>query len=195
MHSEKVTSLYNHTDSGRDPKFFFSESTLNAEATTYIPEVNLSPSTSADQSTHPRGYHSNTPSPTTSDPAVENTLWSTTDISSHKYFPASGPWGIIPSRSIMITNLPKTTQLWTLVELLKVFLCYDCLDNRDSGIELGFLQRRFSLMDQRLFPFMTFAMPYVVFATSVMTTSLRIVDLIHISSQLLLSSRYHLIIR
>jgi hypothetical protein len=84
----------------------------------------------------------------------------------------------------MITNLPKTTQLWTLVELLKVFLCCDCIDSRDLGIELGFLRRRFSLMDRRLFHFMTFAMPYVVFATFVTTTSLRIVDLILISSRL-----------
>ena len=111
---------------GRDPKFFFGESVgqngLSAEGTTYIPEPDLSTTDPTDQSQYPssRGYRSDAPSPST---VTNNTsLWPTDDISSHKCFPSQGPWGIIPSRSVMITNLPKTTQLWTLLELLKVFL-------------------------------------------------------------------------
>ena len=64
------------------------------------------------------GYHSNTHSPTTSITQAK-ALWAT-DFTDHKCLPSQGPWGIIPSRSILISNLPKTTQLWTLVELLKV---------------------------------------------------------------------------
>jgi hypothetical protein len=97
---------------GCDPKFFFGENvetgTLNTE--TCIPDVDAQyPST--------RGCNSNNTS------AVERPIWSSNNnISFQKYSPFQGPWGVIPSRSIMISNLPKTAQLWTLVELLKVTL-------------------------------------------------------------------------
>lgn len=110
---------------GRDPKFFFGEAVgengLKAEGTTYIPEPDLSstdPTLEQGQYCFSHGYCSNTPSPSASNNT--SSLWPTDNISSQKYFPSQGPWGIIPSRSVMITNLPKTTQLWTLVELLKV---------------------------------------------------------------------------
>lgn len=117
-------------DIGRDPKFFFGESvgesTLNAEATTYIPETDLAlPEDQAVQYTR-FGYHSGSPS--TTSVTVNNDIWSN-DVSGRRYIPAQGPWGIIPSRSIMISNLPKTTQLWTLVELVKVSLLV-VADNR-----------------------------------------------------------------
>jgi len=97
---------------GCDPKFFFGENveagTLNAE--TCIPDVDT-------QYSSTRGYNSNTT------PVDERPIWSSNnDISSQKYSPSQGPWGVIPSRSIMISNIPKTAQLWTLVELLKVTL-------------------------------------------------------------------------
>ena len=97
---------------GCDPKFFFGENveaaTLNTE--NCIPDVET-------QYSSTRRYNSNTA------PAVERLIWSSNkDISSQKYSPSQGPWGVIPSRSIMISNLPKTAQLWTLVELLKVTL-------------------------------------------------------------------------
>jgi hypothetical protein len=97
---------------GCDPKFFFGENVeagiLNAE--TCIPDVDT-------QYSSTREYNSN------HIPAVKRPIWSSNnDISSQKYSPSQGPWGVIPSRSIMISNLPKTAQLWTLVELLKVTL-------------------------------------------------------------------------
>jgi hypothetical protein len=108
---------------GCDPKFFFGETlheeTLNAVAVNRIPDVDIISSDPSGQYST-RGYHIDTSSPTTSIPHNDSPVWSNDDISAHKYSPAQGPWGIIPSRSIMISNLPKTTQLWTLVELLKV---------------------------------------------------------------------------
>jgi hypothetical protein len=118
---------------GYDPKFFFDEGVeargrgLNVEATSFIPDRDRDSIDPPIGSQYPsasssRGYRSNTPSPpTTCAPVNDNSLWSSTnDGSASKYIPSQGPWGIIPSRTIMISNLPKTTQLWTLVELLKV---------------------------------------------------------------------------
>ena len=106
---------------GCDPKFFFGETvdggSLNAE--TSLPDIGFLASDPAVIQYSTRGYNSDTP---ISVPVNESSLWSTktTDVSAYKYSPAQGPWGIISSRSVMISNLPKTTQLWTLVELLKV---------------------------------------------------------------------------
>ena len=112
---------------GYDPKFFFGETvdrrSVNVEASGFIPDVDRDPVSPIGSQYPSRAYCSNTPSPSTSARVNENPLWSTGDVSSFKYIPSQGPWGVIPSRTIMITNLPKTTQLWTLVELLKVTPC------------------------------------------------------------------------
>jgi hypothetical protein len=170
-------------DVGRDPKFFFGESvgesTLNAEATTYIPETDLAlPEDQAVQYTR-FGYHSGSPS--TTSVTVNNDIWSN-DVSGRRYIPAQGPWGIIPSRSIMISNLPKTTQLWTLVELVKVSLLV-VADNRVWVIGLGFLRKRFIHMELLLCHSMIFAMECVVFGIFAMTISFPIVVLIRILFQ------------
>ena len=97
---------------GCDPKSFFGENVeggnLNTETCT--PHVDMT------ELQYP-GRRCNK-----SDPSfTENPIWATNcDIAAHKCSPEQGPLGIIPSRSVMISNLPKTTQLWTLVELLKV---------------------------------------------------------------------------
>jgi hypothetical protein len=98
---------------------------LNVETTSFVPDMDRDPVEPPIGSQYPsssRGYRSNTHSPsTTCPPGNDNSLWSSTsDVTAFKYIPSQGPWGIIPSRTIMISNLPKTTQLWTLVELLKV---------------------------------------------------------------------------
>ena len=104
---------------GCDPKFFFGENVgvgnLNTESC--IPDIDIADS---HYSAAPRGHNPDTP-------VNENPIWSNNDISGQKYSPDQGPWGIIPSRSVMISNLPKTTQLWTLVELLKVILLSNTL--------------------------------------------------------------------
>lgn len=111
---------------GYDPKVFFGETaveeggSLNVEATSFIPDVERDHVEPIGTRYPSRGYHSNTLSPSTATPVIDNSLWGTSDVSAFKYLPSQGPWGIIPSRTIMISNLPKTTQLWTLVELLKV---------------------------------------------------------------------------
>jgi hypothetical protein len=180
IRSGKVTPISNlPLIIGRDPKFFFGESVgengVNAEGTTYIPEPDVpTPSTdpTTDQSEYPfsRGYRSSTPSPATSAP--DTSLWPSDDISRQKYYPSQGPWGIIPSRSIMITNLPKTTQLWTLVELLKVTpLLNLLLTRRVSVTGLGSSLKQSNLMARQLYHSMISAMHYAVSATSAMRTS------------------------
>jgi hypothetical protein len=111
---------------GYDPKFFFGGSaiaeagSLNVEATSSIPDVERDHVEPIGTRYPSGGYRSNTPAASTATPVNDNSLWGTSDVSAFKYIPSQGPWGIIPSRTIMISNLPKTTQLWTLVELLKV---------------------------------------------------------------------------
>ena len=102
---------------GCDPKFFFGETVdigvFNTDTASQLDPV--------DRSIHFTSHRSgsDSPSPATSINAINDPLYCI-DISAHKSIPAHGPWGVIPSRSVMISNLPKTTQLWTLVELLKV---------------------------------------------------------------------------
>jgi len=109
---------------GCDPKFFFGETvdggSLNLENGLSDIDFLTSDPAVIQYSTTRRGYNnSDTP---ISLPLNESPLWSTrTDVSAYKCSPAQEPWGIIPSRSVMISNLPKTAQLWTLVELLKVY--------------------------------------------------------------------------
>ena len=94
---------------------------LNVDTTSFISEKERDHVEPIGTRYSARGYRSSSPSPSTATPPVnDNSLWGTSDVDAFKYIPSQGPWGIIPSRSIMISNLPKTTQLWTLVELLKV---------------------------------------------------------------------------
>ena len=158
---------------------------MNVEATSFIPDRDrdsIDPPIGSQYPSSSRGYRSNTPSPpTTRAPVNDNSLWSSTnDGSASKYIPSQGPWGIIPSRTIMISNLPKTTQLWTLVELLKVApkKTVWMLMARVLEIELGFSPRQSRLMDRLLSLFMIFVMRIVVFVIFVQTISLRLVDLI-----------------
>ena len=175
---------------GYDPKFFFGETvdggTLNAE--TGLPDMDFLASDPAVIRYSTRGYNSNTPN---SVPLNESSLWSakTTDVSAYKYSPAQGPWGVIPSRSVMISNLPKTTQLWTLVELLKANPSIFVTNGRVLAIGRGSSRKRFPLVDLQLSRSMTCVMHYLVFVTFVRTIFSRIVNLTHISFPLLLSLR------
>jgi|SRR5436190_7437253 len=99
---------------GCDPKFFFGENVDGGNEEPRIPDI-LSDPAVIQYST--KGHTSNS----ATSAFVNEGLWSGSNGSPKGYSPAQGPWGIIPSRSIMISNLPKTTQLWTLVELLKVY--------------------------------------------------------------------------
>jgi len=114
---------------GRDPRFFFDgvgESTLNAEAASYIPAVDVS-SSDPNDIVYPLGQNYSDPSSHNA-PFANNDDggWSLSpanagnDVTLLRIVPSQGVWGVIPSRAVMISNLPKTTQLWTLVELLKV---------------------------------------------------------------------------
>ena len=92
---------------------------MNTEGVGYVPDENdLSSTDPVDRSVMHNGrkYSSDIPSPTL---ANDISRWSN-EISPYKVIPSHGPWDIIPSRAVMITNLPKTTQSWTLIELLKV---------------------------------------------------------------------------
>jgi hypothetical protein len=175
---------------GCDPKFFFGETvdggSLNAE--TSLPDIGFLASDPAVIQYSTRGYNSDTP---ISVPVNESSLWSTkpTDVSAYKYSPAQGRWGIISSRSVMISNLPKTTQLWTLVELLKVSSSPLLTNGRDLAIGRGFSLKQSPLVDPQLSRSMTCVMHYVVFVTFVRIISFRIVDLTHISFPSLLSLR------
>jgi hypothetical protein len=176
---------------GCDPKFFFGETVdggnLNAEAS--LPDIDVLASDPAIIQYSTRGYNSDTP---ISVPLNGSPLWSTktTDISAHTYSPAQGPWGIIPSRSVMITNLPKTTQLWTLIELLKVNSSHFVINCRVLATGREFLRKQFPLVDPQLSPSMICVMHCVVFVTFVPIISLRIADLIHISFPSLLFLRW-----
>ena len=175
---------------GCDPKVFFGETVhggnLNAENS--LPDVGFLASDPAIIQYSTRGYNSDAP---ISVSLNESPLWSTktTDISVYKYSPVQGPWGIIPSRSVMISNLPKTTQLWTLVELLKVNSSLSVANGRVLAIGRGFSQKEFPLMDLQLSRSMTCVMHYVVFVIFVRIISLQIVGLTHISFPSLLSLR------
>lgn len=123
---------------GCDPKFFFGESVdpgnVTAEARTFT-DVDPAQSDPADlfYSFLSRGYPPEAP--------TSNPRWTGDDVSAYKYLPIQGAWGIIPSRTVMITNLPKTTQLWTLVELLKVSCFRRKFEYRDLAIGRGSLRR------------------------------------------------------
>ena len=175
---------------GCDPKFFFGETVdgANVNAETGLPDIDVLASDPAIIQYSTRRYNSNTP---ISVPLNESPLWSTktTDVSAYKYSPAQGPWGIIPSRSVMISNLPKTTQLWTLIELLKVNSSFFVINYRVLAIGRGFSRKQFPLVDPQLSRSMTCVMHCIVFVTFVRIISLRIVDLTPISFPSLLFLR------
>jgi hypothetical protein len=169
---------------GCDPKSFFGENVErgNMNTETYAPHVDIT-----EHQYSGRRYNN----PDT--PFTDNPLWFTkNDIAAQNCSPAKGPWGIIPSRSVMISNLPKTTQLWTIVELLKVLSPYQFLEliNRVLETELEFSQRQFPHMGLLLSHSMIYVMHYDVSVTFAQIISLQIVDLTLISFQSLLSSKY-----
>jgi hypothetical protein len=159
---------------------------LNAEATSYIPGNDLA-TTEAMGNTVPVmfGYHSTSQS-TASVTVNDENIW--TNDAGQQYIPSQGPWGIIPSRSVMIGNLPKTTQLWTLVELLKVSPRH--IDDRDWEIELVFSPRLFYPMGLPLYHSMIFVMPRDVSVTFGMIVSSPVAVLILTLSRQLLFMRY-----
>ena len=118
---------------GCDPKFFFGESVdkenFSSEGMMFIPDIDLNCPDPADETIEfVQRSRPLSPLPPAVVPPNEQQHWYKGESSVHnKYVPSQGPWGIIPSRSVMITNLPKTTQLWTLFELLKVVLHYSLL--------------------------------------------------------------------
>lgn len=98
---------------GCDPKYFFGDlKSYASEINTLLPKAQVS---------EPLGLRA---VPTPISLPLTRPLWSpVSPVQEQKQTqPKHEQWGIIPSRSIMITNLPKSTQLWTLVELLKVLL-------------------------------------------------------------------------
>jgi hypothetical protein len=161
--SGRVTNPIILVDVGRDPKFFFGNS--------------VGPMLTFDGNTFVESPVDRNMSGQVVDKSVD---WSH-DVSMAKYIPSQGPWGVIPSRNIMITNLPKTTQLWTLVELLKVKHTSTIVDIRAWAIGLVFSLRLFHLMDLQLCPSMTFVMHFVVSVTFEPTISSETVDWIHTS--------------
>ena len=95
---------------GCDPKYFFGDlKSYASEMTTLLPKAQVN---------EPLGLRA---VPTPISLPLTRPLWSPVQEQKQTR-PTHEQWGIIPSRSIMITNLPKSTQLWTLVELLKVLL-------------------------------------------------------------------------
>jgi hypothetical protein len=91
-------------DLGCDPKYFFGDLKENTiDRSLFLPILDV-----PDHRAASTGY---TPA------SIAEALWSPPQKKS--YTPPGG-WGIIPSRAVEISNLPKSTQLWTLVELLKV---------------------------------------------------------------------------
>lgn len=136
----EVSTLSGLADVGCDPKFFFGDS--NAEGMTYLPDENdLLTAGLVEHMVHyppATAYCPGTPSPK----VANNTLRGSSEIAVYKIIPSrAGLWGIIPSRAVMITNLPKTTQLWTLIELLNVCIHDMSLIYRVSATEVGFLQK------------------------------------------------------
>jgi hypothetical protein len=164
---------------GCDPKYFFA----HPKDTAPKPDMISSSASSDLPESSPNGYHTTTPSPTTTSITQTKALWST-DIPDHKCLPSQGPWGIIPSRSILISNLPKTTQLWTLVELLKVRAPFPLpaqLTCRVWEIARGSSPNESHLMVPPSFPSTISATHCVVSVTSGMIISSRVGDWTRIS--------------